>query len=228
MDAVGYRANSGMGSLLAISNANNETIRGNIAVAQATNVIQAYKNIPKNKLTKTQAQQLNEALYMVNKKDPNNSVLKTVEPNSVVSQRASIQSDDDRLLKARMRLTTLGMEKFGVASQLTANKLYPQGANPDVKQQQLGKINNEIQYTKKIIEQIEAAKAQKEESIKQTKALSDNTTATKNLTDAIGKLGNLDLGATRENYSRDKKGGSGAVSPFSNQKLSLGMPWFGF
>ena len=83
-------------------------------------------------------------------------------------------------------------------------------------------------YLKKQIEQIEAAKAQKEESIKQTKALSDNTTATKNLTDAIGKLGNLDLGTPRENYSRDKKGGSGAVTPFSNQKVSLGMPLFGF
>jgi hypothetical protein len=212
INSVGLGLNSGLNDLTKANNQNNKNWADSNKYGASVNTYRAL-SAKTGSLSANEKVKLEEAKnFLRNRKDLGSFNLS--QQDQVNTEKKAIIPEEDRLYKANQRLTSLNMERFSVKGQLIANKFNPSGVNPDVKNQQIKKLDNEIMYTKKVIEQIAVTKAQKETTLKQTMELKNNTTALNNLTSS---LGGLNLNDNRSGNNPRKQNSPPVVgSPFGS------------
>jgi hypothetical protein len=146
----------------------NELSRNQLLVQSLT-----YK-ATKGKLTDAEATTLNNAQYYVKKK-LGNSAGNAV--SSEITQRVDMSNLDGRLNASKNKLAGLSAERNRIQNNFAIDKFFGKNPNIDVKNKQLQDNQKNAEYHKNQIREIEALKAQKESTLKQTIETNKNTQA---------------------------------------------------
>jgi hypothetical protein len=158
-----------------------------------------YKEAKKTPLTDAERKQKNDLLWSLKNKglagQTSNFSAKMTQRADVADLGGRLESAKNYQSKTAIKMALL-KDQYNIGN--TFNPIFgKEKPNADIYNQKMKKYQNEAMYAKKMVEQIEATKAQKESALKQTMELKNNTTAITELNNTLKGMGALGITSPR-------------------------------